>query len=812
MRLNKIISTTFILLALLGQNYAYADISITGKAKVSFTPLETGTYFDHMDNTTFATFDIFVDMSSEISEEEITDALTKNHPINTHRLAWKDSSGNKLTTVLTNNSSGGSTTTSITLRNESGELYDRASDGAIVLTFLPTTSLNHYLNPNFKSSVVGINASGSTSLIDDISISNSYIYNPLNGNKTYISRKNSEMRLSALSEDGSVVIGTNYLDGYGLGLSNNFEPGSGGYMAFKIDSNGLYQGLGNYNESSPCSWNSSIVCEKYSIGSVASDISNDASTIIGTLSMLDKGALSIGDLVGAFSLEAFTWNEVDGFETLGSISDSKKFSVANAVNSNGSIIVGVSESDTGKEAFKWNSLDGMTALGDLPGGEYFSNALDVNNDGSKIVGFSSVDTDTYEAFKWTLSNGMVGLGRPSASESSLAMGISGDGNIIVGTMGDLESKSLNAFRWDSDNGMRKVTSWLTDTGAFIPSSLSLDIATSTNKDGSIVGGMSGSNAWLAFSGRGVIFPDTYTPTLITPKVSNQASFELLDLTLDGSHHLPLKSMPKSSGECFWINGDWSDKKTTGTDTQLLEIGSCLDLNIDTRIGLGLGKSKSNKVILNETSFQINGNYLYSEIGTTPLENKSIVLSMSAFLGSWDSDITRYYLNSLSYDSSTGTPNILMTGVKARADYMDLFNVGNFSVSPSIGLTRSSVKTDAYLETGGGFPAQFDKQTLFRTVARIGIKGEKDIKDFGRLRIMADHFYETSSSNSSITGSIPGWTSFNIDSNHSNNDSSKIAFELDQRIDKDSLLSTMVSFKSDDEKWNNLTAISYKYGF
>jgi len=392
------------------------------------------------------------------------------------------------------------------------------------------------------------------------------------------------------------------------------------------------------------------------------------------------------------------------------------------------------------------------------------------------------------------------------------MSISGDGNVVVGAMGDLESKNLNAFRWDLANGMQKVTSWLTTTGASVPSALSLDIATSTNEDGSVVGGMSDGSAWLAFSGRGVVFPDTYTPTLVTPKISSQASFQLLDLSLDGSHHLPLKTMLKSKDKCFWANGDWSDKETKNTYSKLFEIGSCLDIDSDIRVGLGLGKSMSKKSIANEISSKIDGKYLYSEVGTTPLDNKDVVFSLSAFIGSWNSDITRYYLNSSIYDSSIGTPDISMTGFKVRADYMDLFNINGFSISPSIGLTRSNIKTNAYLETGGGFPVKFDKQTQFRTVAKVGLRGEKDIQNVGRLRVMVDRSHEVSRSNSNITGSIPGWMAFDIENNSSDNDSTNIALELDRRIDESSLISTMFSFKSNDTGWDNLTTISYKYGF
>ncbi|MBT4796610.1 MAG: hypothetical protein HON83_09445, partial [Candidatus Marinimicrobia bacterium] len=466
-----------------------------------------------MDQATFKTFDTLANSSSVVvSELDIKKAVSKS-PLNSYTITWKDSSGEVLTPIYVNHTVGGSNTTSVLLVNSSGAAYNGDSP---VLTFTPTSSLLEYLHPNYKSSVVSINSSANITLIND-SISNQvYKFNQKTGVKAYITPKVGSIRLSALSGDGKALIGTNYQEDGLMGLSNGFEIGSAGITAFKLNSDGSFQELGNYYESSPCSWNSATTCERYSMGSIANDISSDSSTIVGTLMMLDKGALSIGDLVKALGFEAFIWDENNGYKVLGSLSDSKTFSVANAVNSDGSIVAGTSEGDNGMEAFKWTSSEGMIGLGDLPGGEYFSSALDISNDGGKIAGFSSVGADIYEAFKWTSEEGMTGLGRPSASESSLAMSISGDGNVVVGAMGNLKSRALNAFRWDLDSGMQKVTSWLATTGASVPSVLSLDIATSTNEDGSVVGGMSDGSAWLAFSGRGVVFPDTYTPTLVTP--------------------------------------------------------------------------------------------------------------------------------------------------------------------------------------------------------------------------------------------------------------------------------------------------------
>ena len=800
-----------------------ADISISGALNINIASTSGSVNdanisiigapaFEYMDQTTFETFDVFVNSSSVVDTELVVKNAISKLPLNTYTLTWKDSSGEILTPVYINNILGESSTTSVLLAYESGEFYSRASDGDLTLTFTPTSSLTENLYPNYKSSIMSINSSVNTTLINDSISGQAINFDYKNGVKSYISPETGTIRMSAISGDGGVIVGTNYQENEGINLTNGIEIGSAGITAFKLNSDGSSQELSNYYESSPCSWNISIACEKYSTGVIANDISSDGSTIVGSLLMIDKGALSIGDLSNALGFEAFIWDDNDGYKVLGSLSDSKMFSVANAVNLDGSIVAGTSEGDNGTEAFKWNLPEGMVGLGDLAGGDYFSSAFDISNTGDKIVGFSSVDTNTYEAFRWTLEDGMKGLGRPSLLESSLAMGISGDGKVVVGAMGNLENKNLNAFRWDEDNGMQKVTSWLANTGVSVPSTLSLDIATSTNDDGNVIGGMSEGAAWLAFSGRGVIFPDTYTPTLVTPKISSQASFQLLDLSLNGSHHLPLKTILKSKGECFWANGDWSNKETKNTYSKLFEIGSCLDIDSNIRVGLGLGKSKSKKSIVNEVSSELNGNYLYSEVGTTPLDNKNIVLSASAFIGSWNSDITRSYLNSSVYDSSTGMPDISMTGFKVRADYMDLFNINGFSISPSIGLTRSNIETDTYLETGGGFPVKFDKQTQFRTVAKVGLRGEKDIQNVGRLRIMVDRSHEASRSNSNITGSVLGWTTFDIENNSSDNDSTNIALELDKRIDESSLVSTMVSFKSDDKKWNKSIAISYKYGF
>ena len=118
-------------------------------------------------------------------------------------------------------------------------------------------------------------------------------------------------------------------------------------------------------------------------------------------------------------------------------------SEAYGVSSNGSVVVGMSKSDSGREAFRWEN-GVMTGLGDLPGGEFESYAYDVSADGSVVVGYGSIDSDIgpkLDAFIWDAGNGMRSLKDVLEIDFGLdlhnwlllkATGISADGLTIVG--------------------------------------------------------------------------------------------------------------------------------------------------------------------------------------------------------------------------------------------------------------------------------------------------------------------------------------------------------------------------------------------
>ncbi len=144
------------------------------------------------------------------------------------------------------------------------------------------------------------------------------------------------------------------------------------------------------------------------------------------------------------------------FIPLGDLTGGSVYSRAFDVSANGTVVVGISDSDTGTEAFRWTAAEGMVGMGDLDseaGLSSLSYSNGVSADGAVIVGFgTNSGHNDREAFRWTINSGMSGLGSlPGGANSSSASGTSADGNVVVGSASS--ASGSQAFRWTADDGM-----------------------------------------------------------------------------------------------------------------------------------------------------------------------------------------------------------------------------------------------------------------------------------------------------------------------------------------------------------------------
>ena len=240
---------------------------------------------------------------------------------------------------------------------------------------------------------------------------------------------------SDVSADGAVIVGTVYGGWFGIGVAFHWTGGTG------IAPLGhLPQGDMLYSATAPA-------------------VSADGALVVG------------GDCVSAFSpvhCQAYRWTHDEGMIDLGHVIEGFFESTATAIAADGSIVGSVEVGDghcdciaTGvcggmHDAFRWTGSDGMTALGLPPTGCNGSEINDLSSDGTILVGTSGVD----EAFFWTAESGMVLLGDlPGGPVRSAAKAISGDGTVVVGNR--WSAAGTEAFIWDAADGMRSLCTVLT---------------------------------------------------------------------------------------------------------------------------------------------------------------------------------------------------------------------------------------------------------------------------------------------------------------------------------------------------------------
>ena len=109
----------------------------------------------------------------------------------------------------------------------------------------------------------------------------------------------------------------------------------------------------------------------------------------------------------------------------------------NALSTDGSVVVGGLRLPLAESAYRWTSESSFVEIHDPNGGTRGSRAIGVSGDGSIVVGRSATTTYAFQnrAFKWTATTGLVALEgnlNGSSGSHSTATDVSSDGSIILG--------------------------------------------------------------------------------------------------------------------------------------------------------------------------------------------------------------------------------------------------------------------------------------------------------------------------------------------------------------------------------------------
>jgi len=127
-------------------------------------------------------------------------------------------------------------------------------------------------------------------------------------------------------------------------------------------------------------------------------------------------------------------------------------------------------------------------------------AYAVSADGTTVVGSADAAGNTVHGFRWTAGGGMVALPNRAGRQAE-ALGVSGDGSVVVGYDQD-NNWNLEAILWDGNAGPRPLADILTHDYGIDLTGWTLEGATGISDDGTVIVG-SGINplgrneAWIA---------------------------------------------------------------------------------------------------------------------------------------------------------------------------------------------------------------------------------------------------------------------------------------------------------------------------
>lgn len=474
---------------------------------------------------------------------------------------------------------------------------------------------------------------------------------------------------------------------------------------------------------------------------------------------------------GTFNTAAFRWTEETGMVGLGQ-PDGVGSTIANAVNADGSVIVGTAyfQSEERNMPFRWTQGTGIVFLTAAENSGFLvdsleANASDVSADGSVIVGDGEIRVlepgqenprTRDRAFRWTAASGMVSLGILEDVGSSLAEGVSADGTVVVGR--SATSDGDRAFRWTEETGMVNL-GILTGTDR--------SRARGVSADGRVVVGESGnSSAMRAFIWRGVM-EDFENLITSFPILGNDTAVASAEQQFALGQMMGQSRMVAAGQNVFAARADLQrtgrNPTTVGgrtTSLAALSIGRGISDSLTLGASLSVnGSSLKNNAFNMDTGFgaAVWGQYSAGGAARTGLQFSGALAYMRN-----TGEVARGRLLT-DVVLAQGSAAVETRAVQASFGYG--LAQGDWLVTPSLGLAHFATQRAAYTETGAAFNASYDAMRTNRTVATLSMTGEVAINAQGRVTLGVGLDHEISPERPRLTGTsdIPGLANFDIPS-------------------------------------------------
>lgn len=560
----------------------------------------------------------------------------------------------------------------------------------------------------------------------------------------------------AVSADGKTVVGRSYLDAFYWTVAGGVEPV------------GLLPGTSNSTARAVNADGSVIVGDS---GNIAFRWTADGGieTLNGLTAQMSfangvsgDGSAVVGEIIDG-QYRAFLWTTDNGGHVtyLGTLkSDNSGGSRASGISSNGLYVIGLASNDIDSmsHAYRWSTEGGMQDLGVLEAGKS-SSARAINSDGSVVVGVADTSAGAI-AFRWTQqSNVMESLSTLAGGSSSTARALSADGSIIVG-QSNIGAQD-RGFVWTEQTQMITVEEWLRNSGVSVSNDFTED-ATGISADGTvIVGTTEYATAYIARSGSGIIDVEQFASSLAGAP-SARIGLDHASTALNGLHGDPMRNRLDAGRQFLQVSTDGGYDKSDASHGGLvitdLTYAYGFEGGITARIAAGGLYTDQNLEAGGD--FNQKGLFISPEV-TLPVTG-ALYATVSGYYGSSSLHIDRGYLNGGVMDYSQGKTDVDSWAAKVRFDWLDAFKLNDTSLTPFTSLTYARSSMDAYTETGGGFAASFDKSSDHATIWRVGLDGVTPLNEQFRVLTRGEVAYRFEDRSANTSGTINGLSGFNFD--------------------------------------------------
>ncbi|WP_174803010.1 hypothetical protein [Martelella limonii] len=651
------------------------------------------------------------------------------------------------------------------------------------------------------------------------SIQSGFIWDAANGTRPSADRPASSPLVQGqsytstdISEDGSVIVGKASGDLFGTGGAYRWTE-AGGFQALGTLNDGFTSLAtavsgdgkvvvgysGGLNNGEGFRWTADNGMQSLGFLPGGDTIKADQ-----PLSANYDGSVVVGMAMTAGNLQnGFRWTEATGIEALPSLEN--KLTVATDISWDGSIIAGYSQKGYAAQAVRWVNGE-IGSLGGLDGApSVLSWAQGISGNGQVIVG--NVSYNGEHGFRWSEDTGMVTVEdwlRASGAEvpanfpgqsiiTETADATNEDGSVVVGRTRDDEvyiargngtgpSGNLpgggtgggttgggSTGGGSTGGGSTGGNSGGGTAGGGTTGNGGTGGGTGGNTGGNTGGGGTGGNTGGgtagggsgAGGGAGLITVTSLAASLGTTATAATATLNSLGIITNGAGSRPLDRRAPAGKSITWASGDWGSDDH-GSRDGTLGLG-------EFGFGHNFGPIQLNGIVgytgLNQNtmfggSTDVNAGYVKLEaMGLLAGDEVSGLWGVVTGVGLWgEADITRNYVtNGGLIDSSVGNTGTEGYGIRGRLEWENALPY----LSPYGEVSFASNCLNGYTETGGAFPASFDRLCDDTTELRYGFDTTIPVSEKVNLIGTLEGVHRFQSHGSNVSGQVLGLGGFNF---------------------------------------------------